>query len=589
VFAIESSIKLDAICRTIIMEFGPPNQPATELTPSDEKKESKKSKKKDAEKLGAFAVEAKPSQAATKATSSGERLASNTKSDKSERPLAKDEQSLSDNAPELNGEAPLEHLSEVETRAATQELARNRRAELAHELAETVVESPAADQAEAAAAFLAKAELSGDPEVAFEEVLAEFEIETAQESDGMASEDTLEEAEMADQPSRQSLIERVIDTHQTAEGDLPLSSDLAEAETAQDSATTAVVSNPARPATGGGTPPPRRPPNGGVAGQPSPYDGGAFPNFIPPRTVTSGPQATPNTISTEDAYYYERRAQVRGLLVGGIVGYLIGRRRGRIKTEKRLLPVQNKLEKEVQSLQANLLAKEIIIRQATAEKRRAPLSPASEQLITITAEHKHSLAAAAQSTEFKLPSERIGHVLIAAERKPVVPEAANVRPSAEKRAIEKQVTTMTRAELLVVSDKIVVEGTTLRQVYDTHLVGERGLRRLVTEHLNGGDVQGVLRRELVEREIDFERDPVLRDRARASLAGAGKSALNSLVQQAGAVAVVPNYGKVADQKNEQPTSASAKPLVNHHFADVALISTITVLVAIIVLLLARGQ
>ena len=562
------------------MELGPPNQSTTEHTPSDEKKESKKSKKKDAEKLGAFAVEAKPSQPAKKATSSGERLASSPKTDKSEQQITQAEQSLNDKAPELNGEAPLEHLSEIESRAATQELARNRRAELANELLETTSESSAADQAEAAEAFLAKAELTGDSETALEEVLAGLEIEPIQESARLAPEDTLEEeTETVEQPSRHTFIERVIDPHQTAEGDLPL--DYRDAETNDASST------PVRSTTGGGTTPPRRPTSGGGTGgmdQPPSFGATPFSQFNAPHLATPGSLTSPNTISSEDAYYYERRAQVRGLLVGGIVGYLIGRRRGRIKAEKRLLPVQNKLEHEVQSLQANLLSKEIIIRQATAEKRRAPLSPASEQLIVVAAEQKRSLMTESQTNVFKLPSERIGHVLIAAEKGRTVSEATvTIRSS-----VEKQITTMPRAELLAVSEKIAVEGTTLRQVYETHLVGERGLRRLVTEHLSGGDVQSALRRELVEREIDFERDPILRDRARASLAGAGKSALNSLVQQAGAVTVVQDHVKIADQKNEQLITASSKQLSNRRLADVALISTIVVLVALIVLLLTHG-
>ena len=569
------------------MERGPSNQPIAEQTPSDEKKESKKSKKKDVEKLGAFVVEARPSQAAKKAPNIGERLASTSETDKSERQLAIDEQLLNDKTPELNGEAPLEHLSEVEARAATQELARNRRAELAGELAQTAGESLAADQAEAAAAFLAKAELTGDPETALEEVLSEFEIQSSQESDDGVTADMLEEvADTPDQPDQPNFLEGVIDPHQVTEGDVRLDNRDAQVTPNAYTSTTS-SSNPSHSATGGGTTSPRRPTSGGAggSGQPPLFGGGAYPYFNAPRAAMSGPVANPNTISTVDAYYNERRAQVRGLLVGGIVGYLIGRRRGRIKTEKRLLPVQNKLEREVQILQANLLAKEIIIRQATAEKRRAPLSPASEQLVVIAAEQKRHVASESKLGAATLPPERIGHVLIAAERgRGVAETTVNLRQS-----VEKQVTTMPRAELLTVSEKITVEGTTLRQIYETHLIGERALRRLVMEHLSGGDVQRVLRRELVEREIDFERDPILRDRARASLAGAGKSALNSLVQQAGATTVEVDNARVAKQKNEQPTAKSSKLITTHRLADVALISTITVLLAIIVLLLAYRQ
>jgi Skp family chaperone for outer membrane proteins len=100
---------------------------------------------------------------------------------------------------------------------------------------------------------------------------------------------------------------------------------------------------------------------------------------------------------------------------------------------------------------------------------------------------------------------------------------------------------MNRQELLRLSEKIVIDGSTLRQVYETHLVGEQGLRRVITEHLRGGDVKKALRREIVERDIKFERDPMMRDRpagSSASRGGAGAAAkapaLQALLKEAGA-------------------------------------------------------
>ncbi|MEO8104962.1 MAG: hypothetical protein ABI602_01360, partial [Candidatus Saccharibacteria bacterium] len=350
------------------------------------------------------------------------------------------------------------------------------------------------------------------------------------------------------------------------------------------------------PGTGGvimPPPPPRRPTTGGsVNGEAQP----PIDDFNTSRSIS------PNVISVEDANRHERRAQQRGLLVGGIVGYLIGRRRGRIKTEKRLLPVQKKLEQEVLRLQSTLLEREGRIRQAAAERRRVALSPASERLISATAEH-----ISVRSPAPRPSSERIGHVLMVGEGfRPASEAVAANRPSAgiplaerpissqpviEKLTIEKQVTTMPRAELLAVSEKVVIEGTTLRQIYETHLIGERGLRRLVAEHLGGGDIQRALRRELVEREIDYERDPVLRDRARASLTGGGKGALNSLVQQAGAVAVLEEQVIALEQTAARNLARQKLPkrTSTHQVADVALVSAITILLAIIIVLLTRGQ
>lgn len=575
------------------MEFGPHNQSQNQETLSAEKKESKKSKKKDAEKLGAFAVEAKPAQKDKKTTGWWERLSDSETPAKPERKIPKDERSPNDKTPELSGEAPLEHLSEVELTAVAKDLAHGRRNELAAELAEAAAYSPAADQAKAADAFLARAEASGDPAAAYEAAWQEFDTEPADDR-------AITEGEVSEQSDEPAPLEQIIDPHQAAEGELPLG--LHRHDAAPQSGVEADADQPELAAGGGATTPPSPPRHPTIGGSvdwaPQPPIGGGF--NTAPSPITS--LANPNVISVADAYRHERRAQQRGLLVGGIVGYLIGRRRGRIKTEKRLLPVQKKLEQEVLSLQTTLLEREGRIRQAAAERRQVALSPASERLINATVEQKRQTSQAHRPS-----SERIGHVLMAAEgfspareavaahqplaEKLIVERPVSTTAVVEKLSIEKQIITMPRGELLAASEKIVVEGTTLRQIYETHLIGERGLRRLVAEHLSGGNIERALRRELVEREIDYERDPVLRDRARASLTGGGKGALNSLVQRAGAVAVLEEQVKALEQTAARNSTRDKpnKRISNHHVADVALVSAITVLLAIIIILLTRGQ
>ncbi len=572
------------------METGPHNQSDIQETSSDDKKESKKSKKKDAEKLGAFAVEAKPDQKDKKSSNTWERLSDRDTPAKAEKKLDKNERSDNDKTPELNTEAPLEYLSEVELAAVAKDLARGRRDELAVELAEAAADSPAADQAEAADAFLAYAEASGDLEAAFASALQESEAESV--DDGVSP-----EAEAGEQSDVSVPIEQIIDPHQAAEGELPLWPSRNESTPQLD------TDEPGLPTSAGAGRPPVTPVIGAGGGNwlPRPPSSGGPGNSF--NTVHSpGVAANPNVISVAAAHSNERQAQLRGLLVGGIVGYLIGRRRGRIKTEKRLVPVQQKLEKQVQGLQTMLFEKEGRIRQAAAERRQVALSPASERLIVTTVEQKRTPPVALRPS-----SERIGHVLMAAEgfasprelapfmrpmsEKRPVTNATPENMAAEKISVEKRVSVMPRAELLAVSETIVVEGTTLRQIYETHLIGERGLRRLVAEHLGGGDMPRALKRELVEREIDFERDPVLRDRARASLNGGGKSALNTLVQQAGAMAVLEDQAQVANQ----PPVATAKRgnatmhTTTRRAADIALISIITILLAFIIVLLTRGQ
>ena len=267
----------------------------------------------------------------------------------------------------------------------------------------------------------------------------------------------------------------------------------------------------------------------------------------------------------------ERQAESEGLVVGAVVGYLIGRRRGRIKTEKRLAPVQKRLEKQVKALQTELIATEHQVRQKTRER----LAP------TVVAERFRGA--------YSLPPERIGHVIVAAsssqERGPAV-GASKLETSAVKVKAE----TMDRQELLALSQKVTVEGTSLRQIYETHLISEKGLRRLVAEHLRGGNIAAVLNRELIEHDTDFERDPIFRDKDhRADSKTGGQTALGALLAKAG-VPTEPQSGLIGPQTPKLTNNAkvTAKSKGQPSAVDISLVTFISVLALVIIALLFRG-
>jgi len=117
--------------------------------------------------------------------------------------------------------------------------------------------------------------------------------------------------------------------------------------------------------------------------------------------------------------------------------------------------------------------------------------------------------------------ERIGHVLVSAEPEP-------------KRVKQQRVENLNRNQLLALSEKIKIDGSSLRQIYETHLIGERGLRHLVAEYMHDGDLKQALRQEIVDRERDFERDPALRhaDDDDTDLMDLPKSSLEELLAKA---------------------------------------------------------
>ncbi|HVV67059.1 MAG TPA: hypothetical protein VHB72_03240 [Candidatus Saccharimonadales bacterium] len=357
---------------------------------------------------------------------------------------------------------------------------------------------------------------------------------------------------------------------------------------------------------GSGNGPPHNPPQGYG------YGGGNTPR--PPAVFMATNQETrptpPSRSTTESLEPRYTRSNVIGAaLVGGIVGYLVGRRRGRIKTEKKLLPVQKKLEEEVSALESDMFKKETTLRKVAREQQyqqknidklkwrasrqerqlAAAAGVSAEQPAIMT---KHALERARvpaleanQLHGKKLPPERIGKVLMSAER----PAQASVKKAEQKdRPAARHSETMGRRELMEVSEKITVNNTNLRRIYESHLVGEQGLRRLVEAHMRGGDIRGVLQQEMLEHEIDFERDPVMRDhRPQQDVATRGAGAvLDSLLGQTGlAESSGHEEYEVLKARVDHQAAETQKSARRRRGMDAAFAGTILILIAVIILLL----
>ena len=301
-----------------------------------------------------------------------------------------------------------------------------------------------------------------------------------------------------------------------------------------------------------------------------------------PNTVGHTPAEKDADASARTEYVYYESNAAGAMLLGGIIGYLVGKRRGRIKTEKRLAPVQKKLEREVRDIHEQLIDSEMRIRRMAAEKvrmvhhierpNRGSLPP--ERVQSARAESRLNLQKPA-------PAERLGKVLVRAEAarpSETNPKLRDITPE--------RVRTMPRRELLKVAEKIIVEGSSLRQVYESHLVGERGLRRLITEHLRGKDIRKSLRREMVEREIDFERDPILRDKAyQEAHASTESRSLQQLLQDAGVAPGSENDSLPTAEQQARYEKALRKAVQRRRMADTAMVTVIVVLAVLVAILL----
>lgn len=302
------------------------------------------------------------------------------------------------------------------------------------------------------------------------------------------------------------------------------------------------------------------------------------------------PPAAPLTPQTTKEYvpYYNSGDVMGAALIGGIVGYLIGRRRGRIKTERKLKPIQKKLEQQVTDLRENIVSKEYHIKQIARQRRQEHQHMHKLETADTSNTKRIEALEANQLHGKQIAPETIGRVIVTAGEKP----AASSQPSAKQPNIKpnkpiapERVDTMSRAELLELSETVPLENTTLRQIYETHLIGEQGLRRLVGEYAAGGDVQKALRRELVEHERDFERDPILRDQAKAG--ASGSQTLSNLLRKAGASSEAQARDELAVLKARQ-THHETQQQHRHKqrkVMDISMIAAIAVLFVLVVMLL----
>ncbi|GAC1500584.1 MAG: hypothetical protein NVS1B10_04310 [Candidatus Saccharimonadales bacterium] len=176
------------------------------------------------------------------------------------------------------------------------------------------------------------------------------------------------------------------------------------------------------------------------------------------------------------------------------------------------------------------------------------------------------------------PVEHIGHVLMTGESKIAESNSSPTIPNNRK------IETLSRKDLLSLSEKVPIEGTTLRKIYETHLIGESALRRLIAEYFRGGDIKEALRSEIAEREFAFEKDPHLTDSVGLSVSDkSSQQVLKELLDNANqnlssSYDPTENYQAAAARQDTQ----KQKYQHNRRLIDIAFAVTITVLVIMVV-------
>jgi hypothetical protein len=256
--------------------------------------------------------------------------------------------------------------------------------------------------------------------------------------------------------------------------------------------------------------------------------GGGLPPNIPPAGVPTPPTTPPspsvaprfNQAPTTQESSENSHSHSKYVLGGGIVGYLIGKRRGRIKSEAKLLPIQKKLEKNAEDLHGQLISKE--------EKLRKMVIANKQKLGRVDRSHvKQRLEAEKQKRAAKLSiieavpgnnSPRVD-VLVDAEKTQkieslITHKTESIAPNTEPAAIgDKAEQSIRSPELSPISDKQVIEiakkveigNSKLEDLYRNGRIDIKQMREVVDAYIAGKSIENLIVRHL--RPERLEQDP----------------------------------------------------------------------------------
>jgi hypothetical protein len=209
---------------------------------------------------------------------------------------------------------------------------------------------------------------------------------------------------------------------------------------------------------------------------------------IPPET---GPNAHRDTLSKN-----ERSKKTGAFITGGILGYMVGRHRGRKRAERRLEPEIKQRTTELEATKQRLESRELQIKKAAENTVRAKRAEATRQ----TAEKAPQIAPK-PATEILRQTIMAPEAIRSAITKPVTEQlSTESRPSpqrAEQRLatpiveavnLNKRAEQLSTPALLKAAESLVIEGVSVRRMYETNKIDRVGLVKIVQEGLSGGNI-----------------------------------------------------------------------------------------------------
>lgn len=423
------------------------------------------------------------------------RVEENNRPDVVEQEKSSDQTKDTEQVTDDSEEATNENLTNEEVQEATLAIVDARTQEVGEELETAEPDSVDEFEALADAVFLeslqelASNESEMTPEVidaAFDEALEDLSIN-----------------EEAEEPTEEVI--EAVETEETAEVPADKDDDPSVIPVASVTPPTPPVVPPVapRPPT-----PPVAPPMPPV-GPPAPPVG---PPIVPPMPGTSynySPPYNPNipqpNINTPAPIIIEEiHNHHSDLLLGAILGYIIGRRGGRKRTEKKLIPKIDKLEEQVKTLHDTILEKEVKIRKIArenAEMIQRKLNTANSQVsIDAIMERRKTRKEVKESLKrreilakdpgvekigkFSLPALKVFH-----ERR--LPDGTENSPE------RKRVEIMNESELIEKAQLVFVHNLSVVEMYRRGRLTLESLRQITKEYLRSGPYEQTFLRELL--------------------------------------------------------------------------------------------
>lgn len=257
---------------------------------------------------------------------------------------------------------------------------------------------------------------------------------------------------------------------------------------------------PTQPAGSGGSAmppvppvPPVRPPTPPPLPPLPPSNGGNVPHS-PNVAPNSAPVVNPN--AAPDSRNERQRRRVNPA-ASALVGYAIGRRSGRKRAERRYEPKLASLTQELDITKKHLEAREIDLKKAAANSLREQQAEKYARQQPERAEQLKKKPVTEILRQTVMAPEKIHSAITPAEREttalqPLRPETSKVEVKPQQQptpeAATKRAEQLSTPALLKAAESLIIEGVSVRRMYETNKIDRNGLVAIVQEGLKGGNI-----------------------------------------------------------------------------------------------------